>query len=363
MSAGDEVGALVVDIGSSTVKAGYAGEDCPRSVFPSFVGQLGDAEGDTKAEKLFGDDAVHHRRDGLEIRSPLKDGLVEDWELFEGLLDHAVQKSLGCDSSQHPLLLVEPSFNTPEKRAKMVEIAFEKLHAPAVFLSKSAVLSAFANGKPTALVLESGGGVSAAVPVVDGYALQKAIVRSSLTGSRLTEILKRLLKHGRHDIKPPFCYKKTELPGEEWNVKEVQHPNTTSSFWEYHVDEVVRNIKETDCKVYASGPFDPILNENIPAVQHQLPSEEIVKIHMERFELTEFMLNPSLLKRHADAGVLDLFSQQGDTGTTVDLPLSFDRMAVSAISKCEADVRKDLCNNFIVVRSKNRSFLAFYKLL
>ncbi|CAM5139207.1 unnamed protein product [Natator depressus] len=37
---GDEVGALVFDIGSFSVRAGYAGEDCPKADFPTTVGLL-----------------------------------------------------------------------------------------------------------------------------------------------------------------------------------------------------------------------------------------------------------------------------------------------------------------------------------
>lgn len=92
--------------------------------------------------------------------------------------------------------------------------------------------------------------------------------------------------------------------------------------------------QETDCKVFAS-PFDPLTNENIPAVdvcfcavmfshfnasiQFRLPSDEIVKVHMERFELTEFMFNASLLKRHANASVLDLFAHEVATGNSEDV--------------------------------------------
>lgn len=34
----DEVGALVLDVGSYTTKAGFAGEDTPKSIFPTTVG-------------------------------------------------------------------------------------------------------------------------------------------------------------------------------------------------------------------------------------------------------------------------------------------------------------------------------------
>ena len=35
----DEVQALVIDNGSGTIKAGFAGEDAPRAVFPTVVGR------------------------------------------------------------------------------------------------------------------------------------------------------------------------------------------------------------------------------------------------------------------------------------------------------------------------------------
>lgn len=38
MFGGDEINAIVVDVGSNTVKAGFAGEDQPKSVFPSVRG-------------------------------------------------------------------------------------------------------------------------------------------------------------------------------------------------------------------------------------------------------------------------------------------------------------------------------------
>ncbi|XP_058781753.1 actin-related protein 4A [Vicia villosa] len=40
MYGGDEVSAIVIDLGSHTCKAGYAGEDAPKVVFPSVVGAI-----------------------------------------------------------------------------------------------------------------------------------------------------------------------------------------------------------------------------------------------------------------------------------------------------------------------------------
>ena len=36
---GDEIQSVVIDNGSGCVKAGFAGDDAPRSVFPSIVGR------------------------------------------------------------------------------------------------------------------------------------------------------------------------------------------------------------------------------------------------------------------------------------------------------------------------------------
>ena len=62
---------------------------------------------------------------------------------------------------------------------------FEKYNVPAFFLVKNAVLSAFANGKSTCLVLDSGASHTSAIPVHDGYVLQQAIVKSPLGGRTL----------------------------------------------------------------------------------------------------------------------------------------------------------------------------------
>ena len=67
----------------------------------------------------------------------------------------------------------------------MTEIMFEKYNVPAFFLVKNAVLSAFANGKSTCLVLDSGASHTSAIPVHDGYVLQQAIVKSPLGGRTL----------------------------------------------------------------------------------------------------------------------------------------------------------------------------------
>ena len=73
--------------------------------------------------------------------------------------------------------------------AQLAEIAFEKFSAPAFFLSKNAVLTAFASGRGTALVLDVGGGVTSATAVHDGYVLGRPLKRHNLGGDAINEVL------------------------------------------------------------------------------------------------------------------------------------------------------------------------------
>lgn len=95
----DEVNAVVLDVGTYQVKAGYAGEDAPKFICPTSVGVGGAVAGtkDTNAmdidERQFhtGSNALETRRDGMEVVSPFNDGLLYDWEAVEALWDHILK--------------------------------------------------------------------------------------------------------------------------------------------------------------------------------------------------------------------------------------------------------------------------------
>lgn len=77
------------------------------------------------------------------------------------------------DPAEQPLLVSEPAANPKEQRAKLAELLFEKLQAPALFLARAPVLAAFAAGRPTALVVDVGAGKTTVAAVYDGYVLNK----------------------------------------------------------------------------------------------------------------------------------------------------------------------------------------------
>lgn len=77
--------ALVVDIGTSSVRAGYAGDDTPKAVISSYYGYKPTA-GDPDAKLYLGQNGPSIWRDGMEIANPMRDGLSQS-------LNHIINSS------------------------------------------------------------------------------------------------------------------------------------------------------------------------------------------------------------------------------------------------------------------------------
>ncbi|KAI5660170.1 hypothetical protein M9H77_28963 [Catharanthus roseus] len=356
MYGGDEVSAIVVDLGSHTCKAGYAGEDAPKAVFPSVVGSIDqmdvdepdnsdknsgsipDSKSKGKRKLYVGSQALGYRRDHMEVLSPIKDGIVADWDIVESIWDHAFKDCLLIDPKEHPMLLAEPCVNTQQQREKAAEIMFEKYQAPALFLAKNAVLTSFASGRATSLVVDSGGGSTTVAPVHDGYVLQKAVATSPIGGELLTDCLMKSLESKGITIRPRYAFKRKEIRPGEFQIVDLDFPNTTESYKLYCQRVIASDIKECVCRA-PDTPYDDSSYSNIPMTPYELPDGQTIEIGADRFKTPDILFNPSLTQ------TIPGMENFAETAPSIrGLP----QMVIESINRCDVDIRRELYSSILL---------------
>eukprot|EP00904_Undaria_pinnatifida_P006070 jgi/Undpi1/2593/HiC_scaffold_13.g05972.m1 len=180
---------------------------------------------------LVGDLAVSRRRDGMEMKSPLVDGLLSDWDQVEKLWEHAFHQRLRAVPSERPVLCAEASWSTAKERRSLMELMFEKFGVPAMFPAKNAMLSAFSAGRATAL--------AKGIEVRPRYALQRGTGDSGVAAAAAAAVAATPALKGKG---------KGKGKGEGGGGLSVEKlfPETTSSYTTFMRLEIVRELKLTD---------------------------------------------------------------------------------------------------------------------
>lgn len=201
--------------------------------------------------------------------------------------------------------MTEAPLNPRSNRDTAAQILFETFNVPALYTSIQAVLSLYASGRTTGIVLDAGDGVSHAVPVYEGFAIPSSIRRIDVAGRDVTEHLQTLLRKGGS----------------------VFHTSAEK--------EIVKNIKEKTSYV----ALDPKKEEKewsstagrgggeSKVAEYALPDGQKLKIGPERFRAPEILFDPEIIG--------------------LEWP-GLHQIVVDAINRTDMDLRKSLFGNIVL---------------
>ncbi|OTA82139.1 hypothetical protein M434DRAFT_84988 [Hypoxylon sp. CO27-5] len=374
---GDEVSALVLDAGYCHTRAGFAGEDVPKSVLPSFYGSVKTGEGDTATYRdVFGDECLIPRAD-FEIKNYMSrsESVVEDWDAATKMWEHVLIKRLQPERptppsknglndpapdgegdvtmedveeqekplAENPLLMTEAPWNAGKAREKAIEIAMENWGCPAFWLARTPVCAAFASGKASALVVDVGGANTSVTAIHDGLILKRSIQKSPVGGLWLSQQIRTMWENNepKIDIVPSFMIE-NKTPVDAGAPPQARLRNFPfeihPTFRAYEEERLLTEFKESVVQVWPGpGRFTNPGNEELvksqPGRVFEMPNGSNQMWREQRFRVSEGMWDETAALPNAEA---------------ITKAQTIPELIKACISAVDVDLRGNLLGNIVV---------------
>lgn len=315
----DEQEVIVLDNGSGYLKVGLSGEDAPRAVLPTVVatssvdeskdddhGIALDSAAQKKSQAYYGEEALMQPASAT-ITKPVQRGEIQltasHQDAMENLWRHTFDNILNVEQEELPILIADAlplGQQSLASRQWVMEMMFDKFKVKSMGIFNTAVLSLFSTGRTRGLVVESGEGLTQAVPVFEGYAIPHAIFKMKRAGQDITAKVQEAMRSHREEV-AKFA--------ESSRVMQALKEKVCSIAIDYEGSKRGHDVADEESKSF------------------ELPDGDIIQVdHAVRQGAPEILFD--------DSG--------GD-----DAP-SLQRICMQAIQTCDLDFRNDLIKSFVV---------------
>jgi len=254
----------IIDNGNYSVKFGLNTEKTPKILETVIAFERGQG---AKTGYYIGKEnikAAYKTNMVLSTRYPLQRGFAMDWNQMEALW----RNCFDIMNFHNDVLLTHCAIIPKEQRDTMIEIMFEQFDVQNLALEISGVLSYLSQTRDSeSIVVDSGGGLTTFIPIVDSIPMKKSIVQIPLAGQDINDYLNRLL------IEKGYVMDKKE----EWRI--LQHIKHNMTYVAYDFDDELKGVKE-DIEQFRQ--------------ELELQTGEKIVLDSESFRCTELLFDPSL---------------------------------------------------------------------
>ncbi|KAJ5072839.1 actin-10-related [Anaeramoeba ignava] len=273
---------IIIDIDARRTKAGFGGEEKPKTIFPTIIGRskiTDNMDIDEKVDVYIGNEA-QTKKELLTITSPIKSRSEINWDDIEKILHHVFFNELKVDPEEYPVFLVENPLNPKMVREKNCEVMFESFRVPGYLSESRTVLSLFQSKKTTGIAVEIGELNCFFDSIYQGYSLPYSSLWFDFGGNHLSDYLLKMLKDQGY------------------------------SFLSSDEKEISQDIKENLC--YVAYDFDEEMEfsnqKTLSESNYELPDGKVIEIGNEKFRCAESLFKPSLIGRE-EIGIHEMINK------------------------------------------------------